>query len=265
MKKVSAFLGLLLLPASAWAQSTIPPQEPADTQAPSRLRIGVGVVAADNAYVGRDNQVTPFPLIQYEGERFFFRGIMGGVHLVQSGGLTLDAIVTTGFNNIDANDFSASALARRGIDRNDLQDRERSINAGVAATWKSPAGQLQFQAKTDISGTNEGQEYSLRYGYALRMSGFTITPTLGATFLSRKVANYYYGIHPAEVARGVPSYQPGGSLIPELGVSMVRPIGANWALMINAQYRALPDKISNSPLVDGNKAASLFVAVSRAL
>jgi outer membrane protein len=265
MKKISACLLLLLLPVSAWAQSTIPPQEPADAAAPSRLRIGVGVVAADNAYVGRGNQVTPFPLIQYEGDRFFFRGIMGGVHVVQSGALTVDAIVTTGFNTIDAKDFSASALARRGIDRNDLQDRDRSINAGVAATWKSAAGQLQLQAKTDISGTNEGQEYSLRYGYALRMSGFTITPTVGATFLSRNVANYYYGIHPVEVARGVPDYQPGGSLIPEVGVSLVRPIGASWALMINAQYRALPDKISNSPLVDGDRATSVFVAISRAL
>jgi outer membrane protein len=265
MTKVFACLCLVLLPVSAWAQSTVPPQDPTDGSAPSRWRIGVGVVAADNAYVGRGSQITPFPVVQYEGERFFFRGIMGGVHLLRSDDFTVDAIVTTGFNTIDARDFSASALARRGIDRDDLQDRERSIHAGFAGTWKGSAGQLQLQAKTDISGTNEGQEYSLKYGYALRMSGFTITPTVGATFLSRNVADYYYGIHPAEVARGVPNYQPGGALIPEFGVSLVRPIGASWALLVNAQYRALPDKISNSPLVDGDRATSLFVAISRAL
>lgn len=265
MKKLCACFLIVLLPASAWAQSTAAPDDQADAATASRWRLGLGVVVTDNAYVGQGSKVTPFPLVEYEGDRFFFRGITGGAHLLKYNGLVVDAIVTTGFNNIDADDFSRADLARRGINRSDLEDRDRSIDAGFAATWTGSLGQLKAIAKTDISGNSKGAEYSLEYGYPMQWSGFRITPTAGATFLSSKVADYYYGIHPDEVRRGVPGYEPGGALIPQVGVNVIRPIGAKWALMINVRYNVLPDKISNSPLIDGSHGSSVLVGIGRAL
>ncbi len=264
VKKLSVLCMLLVAaPSAAWAQSAVVQDDRADAAAPSRWRLGLGVVASDNAYAGRSTQLTPFPLVEFEGERFFFRGITGGVHLLKSGGLALDAIVTTGFNNIDADDFGRAKLARRGIDRNDLQDRKRSIEAGLAATWSSAAGRFRLEAKSDISGNSEGQEYAFNYAYPLHAGGFAIAPNVGATFLSAKVADYYYGIHGKEMRRGVPGYRPGGALVPEAGVTVSHAIGANWALMVSARYRALPDKISDSPLVDGDHGMSVFVGFSR--
>jgi len=265
MKKLCSCLLIMLMPASVWAQSTTASDDQADAATASRWRLGLGVAVSDNAYIGQGSKVTPFPLVDFEGDRFFFRGITGGIHLLKSDGFVVDAIITTGFNNIDASDFDRAALARRGINRNDLEDRDRSIDAGFAASWTGRLGQLKAVAKTDISGSSEGAEYSLEYGYPLQWGGFRITPTVGATFLSSKVADYYYGIHPDEVRRGVPGYEPGGALIPQVGVNLTRPIGAKWALMIGARYSVLPDKISNSPLIDGSHGSSVLVGFSRAL
>jgi Outer membrane protein V len=264
MNKMALLALIAVLPASALAQS-VSSDGSADAQASSRWRIGMGIAAFDNAYVGQGTKVMPFPLLNYEGERFFFRGVTGGVHLWSGGGLAVDAIVTTGFNNINADDFSRSGLARRGIDRDDLEDRDRSIDAGLAATWGGKAGYLRMEAKSDVSGTSKGQEYSLEYGYPMRWRRFSVTPTVGATYLSSKVANYYYGIHNAEIQHGVASYQPGAAWVPETGISVTHPIGAKWVWMIRAKYSALPSKLSNSPLVDGSYGSSLFLGFSRAL
>lgn len=258
MRKPARALMLFTLPMSAFAQSAAP-----DDSGAAHWSLGAGVVASDHAYAGKGTQLTPFPLLDYEGSRFFFRGITGGVHLWRGDGLMLDAIVTTGFNNIRANDFGRAELARHGIDRNDLDDRDRSIDAGLALTWKGAAGQLRLEGKSDIAGASEGQEYSFDYSYAWQWGQFRIEPGLGATYLSSKVADYYYGIHPQEVQRGVPDYRPGGALIPEVGIGVARPIGRRWLLMVRAQYQRLPGKISDSPLVDGNHGSSLFVGFSR--
>ncbi|WP_049621176.1 MipA/OmpV family protein [Frateuria defendens] len=265
MKKLCCGLLAATLPVCAWAQSTTASQDATDASPPSRWRLGVGVVAVDNSYVGVGTRLTPFPLVSFEGERFFFRGISGGAHLWKAGGFTLDAIVGTGFNNVSASDFSRSALARRGIDRSDLDNRNRSIDVGFAGSWRGEAGQFRLEAKTDVSGQSKGQEYAARYSYPLHWGRFTITPNAGATYLSSKVANYYYGIHPEEERRGVPGYRPNGALIPDVGVNVARPLGGRWMLMLNAKYSALPSKISDSPLIDGSRATSVFVAISRAL
>jgi len=264
MKKLSCLALIALMPAAAWAQSTAAPDDSTDPTTASRWRLGLGVAVFNNGYVGRGSQVLPLPIVDYAGDRFFIHGIMGGVHLLKSDGFVVDAIITPGFNNIDASDFSRADLARRGINRSDLQNRDISVDAGFAATWTGGLGQLKAVAKTDISGNSNGAEYSLEYGYPLQWDGFKITPNVGATFLSAKVADYYYGIHPEEVRRGVPGYTPGGSLIPDVGVNVIRPLGPKWALMINVKYNALPNKISNSPLIDSSHGTAVMVGFSRA-
>ncbi|MFC3654075.1 MipA/OmpV family protein [Dyella humi] len=263
MRKIYPLTLLMMVSASALAQSTPSSEDQGEEHTPP-LRVGLGIVASDQGYAGQSTQITPFPLIDYEGHRFFVRGATGGAHLVKFDGVVIDAIVTAGFTSINERDFSRTDLARRGVNRDDLQDRKHSIDAGVAATWKSVAGQVRVVAKSDISGSSEGQEYSVEYGYPFHFAGFKITPSVGATFLSRKVADYYYGIHPQEVLRGVPAYEPGGSLISEVSVGLTRPIGEKWALMMSATYTSLPDKISHSPLVDSSHGSTVMIGFTRA-
>ena len=45
------------------------------------LSLGLGAVYSSTPYRGADSELTPFPLVSYEGERFFLRGTRLGYHL----------------------------------------------------------------------------------------------------------------------------------------------------------------------------------------
>lgn len=264
MKKLVSCAAIALLPVCSFAQSTAADASTDASQA-SRWRLGLGVVAADHAYVGAGAKVTPFPLVEYKGEHFFIAGASAGFHLLQSRSVVLDAIVSTGFGNIKADDFDRWDLARRGINRDLLDDRDRSIDAGLALTWRGNFGRLRLEAKSDVSGKSDGGEYRVEYSYPMRWGSFRIAPTLGATYLSANVANYYYGIHADEVRRGLPSYSPGSAWIPEAGIGVSHPMGSRWAWTVSAKYLALPNRISDSPLIDGKHGSTVFFGISRGL
>lgn len=255
----------ILAPVSAWAQSADTQTASSDSAQVSRWSVGLGIAVFDNAYVGRGTQVLPIPMVQYQGNRLFMNGISGGVHLLKDDAFSIDAVLSPGLNQMPAKDFNRTELAERGIDRDALDNRDISVLAGFSAAWHGSAGRLQLDAKADIAGSAGGAVYSLKYSYPFQLWGFRVAPTLGVDFLSSQMADYYYGIHADEQRRGVPAYSPGGSMIPGAGVSLMRPLGKKWSLLINGQFNHLPEKISDSPLVSGSQAGSVYIGVSRAL
>lgn len=230
----------------------------------SQWGLGLGAVASDNPYAGRGIRYTPFPLITYDSSRLFFQGITGGVHLLDTGALEIDLIVEPNFDGIDAEDFGAIELARKGIDRKLLEDRKDSADAGFDVSFSGRYGELQFQARTDVLDASGGYEASVSYGYPLQLGKRAVlTPSVGAKWLSADRSDYYYGILDKEVARGVRNYRPGSVVIPEVGVDLQYSLADRWMLMGGLKYRALPSKIEESPLLDSGQSFRLFIGVLR--
>lgn len=265
MKKIHTLPLCVAAMACLWHQAAAAQENPGNEVQPSRWSIALDVAVWDNAYAGRGTQVLPFPMIQFNGDTLFVHGMSGGVHLFKNDSFTVDAILTPAFYQMSAKDFDRSKLAARGVNRDDLDNRDLSIDAGFSASWHGSAGRLQLDVKTDISGNSEGPAYSLKYGYPFQLAGFHVTPFVGVDFLSSKVADYYYGIHTDEVGRGVPGYTPGAALIPNAGVALMHPLGQKWSFSIGGQFGHLPDKIRDSPLVDENRSTSVFVGFNRSL
>ncbi|MCY1350611.1 MltA-interacting protein [compost metagenome] len=214
--------------------------------------IGLGLSVSDSPYAGAGTAVSLLPLLSYEGERLFFRGLTGGAHLFERQGFALDTIVAGRLDGIDRDDFGRAELAENGIDRDLLEDRDNGVDLGLRATWKGAAGELQATARADVSGASEGYELSLAYGYPLAMAGATVTPSLAVSYLADKLADYYYGTLSDEEARGVTRYRPGGAVVPSLTVGVSRPFGERWMLNAEASYQRLPGRITESPLVEGD-------------
>jgi len=204
-------------------------------------------------------------MVTYQGERFFWRGIGGGAHLIKSEGYSLDATLSARMDGIDRDDFGQAELAERGIDRARLEDRDHGLDLGLAATWRGAMGQLELEVKGDISGASKGYEAGLKYAYPYQVGRTRISPHVGVAYLSNKLANYYYGTLPLEVAHGVVDYKPGSATVPRIGVDVMRPFAQRWAFIGNVSYKKLPGKISDSPLVekDTNDAVSAFIGFSR--
>lgn len=259
-----ALAALFAVPAIAAAQTT-PQTDPAlSEQGPYRWGLGVGAVAADSPFAGEGTRINPIPLVLFEGERFFFRGISGGAHLVTGDRFGLDAIVALRLDGVDANDLGAAELARNGIDRALLEDRDDGLDVGLAAAWRGRSGELELTAKGDVTGTSDGYELTARYGYAIGVGGGQLTPSISVSHLSSDLANYYYGTLDEEVARGGVQYTPGSAIVTTVGLTYLRPIGKRWQFLTRLQYSVLPGALSDSPLLEPDRdgVGSVMVGVS---
>lgn len=255
----------LLAPLGAQAQTAQEGGATAAASQPSRWAVGVAGAVRSGIYAGEDSYSRAIPFIAYEGERFYLRGPVLGYHLVKRDGFVLDGFVSAQLDAVDADDFGVEELARRGIDRALLEDRDDSADAGLAATWKGDAGELVLEFKSDITDTSGGYAADLSYLYPLYLGGAVITPGIGVTALSSDRADYYYGTLDEEVARGVVEYRPGSVTIPHVGVSVVKPFAQRWRLLARLDYQVLPDEIQDSPLVDEDVegVGRVFVGVAR--
>ncbi|MET0281130.1 MAG: MipA/OmpV family protein [Steroidobacteraceae bacterium] len=244
--------------ATVVAAGTAPAQEEAS------WGLGVGAVVSDGAYAGRDARVTPLPVVIYESERLFFRGIEGGVHLLRGEQFSLDAIAGARLDGIDAKDFGIPELAANGIDRNLLSDRDDSLDAGVRVGFNGPYGQLRATLVADVLDKSGGFEATVRYGYPLELAeNLTLTPYASGNFLSKKMSRYYYGTLDEEIARGVVSYKPDAAFIPGVGASLEYRFAGRWMLLGDVGYKALPGTLKDSPLLDAKGSPSLLIAVIR--
>ncbi|UNB65682.1 MipA/OmpV family protein [Pseudomonas syringae group genomosp. 7] len=230
-----------------------------------RLGVGLGVGISDSSYAGEGTNITPLPLIHYESERLFVRGLTGGAHVIRREGFELNVIASLRTDGIDAKDFGRKTLARNGINRDLLDDRDGGLDMGISASWQGAAGKFELTAKSDVSGASEGYELSAKYGYELVVGRGSLEPTLTVSHLSKNTANYYYGTLKDEVARGVVDYKPGASTIPEIGLTYVHPVGDRWRFMSSVQYKFLPGDISDSPLLEdaASGEGSVMFGISR--
>jgi outer membrane scaffolding protein for murein synthesis (MipA/OmpV family) len=92
-----------------------------------------------------------------------------------------------------------------------------------------------------------------------------VTPVIGATWLSKDTANYYYGTLDEEVARGVVDYKPDAVVIPHVGVGFMRAFGEKRAMVSFLRYSFLPDELKDSPVLepDSDGIASILIGVQR--
>ena len=253
------FLSLLLaIPFAANAQSTESGSEP------SGWNVGIAVAARDQLYAGERGQTYVFPFVNYQGERFYWEGPTVGLRLIKLDHFTLSGFVAARGDGIDAEDFGRAELARHGINRDLLEDRDFSADAGVAATWKGAAGEFELDLRGDIGGVSDGFQASVDYRYPVTIGKVTLVPGVGASALSKDLANYYYGTLPEEVARGVVDYRPGEVVVPHLGIAAIVPFAERWMFISGVKVDILPNEISDSPLIqdDTEAAPAMFMAVT---
>ncbi|HBK47219.1 MAG TPA: MipA/OmpV family protein [Xanthomonadaceae bacterium] len=260
-----ALIASLLSPSLALAQSSGTDLLSKTKSDDDRWSLGVAARIKDSPYAGEGTNVRPLPLVTYEGDRFFWRGLSGGVHLVKGDTFALDAVLSGRFDGFDIEDLGRRELLANGLDADLLEDRDDGLDAGLAASWRGRAGELKIEALADVTDASGGYELSLDYGYALHWGRTTIVPGAGVTWMSKDLADYYYGILDEEVARGVTAYRPGSAVVPEVSVGFSRPLGRKWRIVGSVKYEFLPNEISDSPLLepDTSGAARLSIGFAR--
>jgi outer membrane protein len=255
---------LLSFPLALSAQVRKEGEERAD-MAPANWSVGIAAGSRNELYAGEGNHTRVIPFFGYEGERFYLRGITAGYYLVKSDEFAFDVFVGGRLDAMDRKDFGRRELAKRGIDRDLLSDRDDSVDAGASVSWRGSAGELQLEVKADILDVSGGYEADVSYRYPMQAGEWLLTPAVGVSWMSKDLANYYYGALDKEVRRGVVSYRPGSVTIPSVSLTVARPFAEKWRFMANVGYQVLPDEISDSPLIaeDTDGVAQAFFGVVR--
>ena len=228
--------------------------------------VGVGVSIRSTLYAGEENRTLPFPLVNYEGERYYVKGPVIGYKFIDNASFTLNGFVAARFDGVDAKDFGRSALASRGINRDLLEDRDMAADIGASAVFKTDAaGEFEIDLRADATNTSDGYQASLDYRYPFQAGPVRLIPSIGVVALSDKLANYYYGTLPKEVARGVVDYRPGSAIITRAGFTAILPTSPRWAFIAIVSADAYPDEITDSPLIDAGTdiVPSMFLGVIR--
>lgn len=257
-------LSILLLPAAALAQSTVV-EDVTSIYAAPRWQIGAGVAVGDSPYAGEGTRVRALPWFSYEGEHWFWRGLSGGFHLLESDAFSLDLLASGRMDGFDIDDLGRGQLARNGLDPALLEDRDDGLDLGAAVSWRGRAGELKLQALADVTSVSDGYELVLDYGYPWKLGRTLLIPGIGLSWLSKDSVRYYYGTLDAEEARGVGAYHPDAALVPEIQLGVVRPLNDKWRLFGSVSYRFLPSEISDSPFLepDTDGYGRLILGVSR--
>lgn len=252
MKTALPLLAALL--AAPMAQAQAPesdlPEEP-------RWTLGLIAIERDAPYRQLDEDLLVVPLIRFEGERAYLRGLRGGFTLVERGPLEFSAFLQARGDGYEAADSPYLA---------GMADRRFSLDAGLALGWRVPrVGQFEFSAATDLLDRSGGQELDVSWTGLVRAGKWRLLPSATLRWQSSDLVDYYYGVRPGEALPGRPAYTGDAALLPELSLLAQRPLGERWQFFARVGHAFLPSEITDSPLVDDDRRTSVILGLGYAL
>ena len=236
---------LLLLSALAAAES------------PWRLGVAMGYGERSNPLLNSEDIPIVVDLeIAYFGKRFFFDNGDLGLTFADNERVTASVMArvrsdrvffgrtNTRFVHIGAAGESLETPAEVTV-----PDRDYAAEAGVEMLSDGRWGFLQVNAFHDISGTHNGYELDLDYGIGLRAGRWYLRPSLGVSYKSADLNDYYWGVRPSEASEALPAYEAGAGINTRARLSANYFFSRNWQLMLSAEYERLNDEAAGSPIV----------------
>lgn len=248
------FLPLLLCLAAvpALARDADAPATGTARPGPPRWTLGLIAIERDAPYRGLDEGLLLVPLVRFEGERAYLRGLRGGLRLVDTPAFELAAFAQARMDGYDARDSTFLA---------GMADRERSLDLGLAADWRTPLGAFELALSHDALDRSGGAEAALSWGLSKRLGRWTLLPALALRWQDAELADYYYGVRTTEATPARPAYAPGSALTPELSLLASRPLSARWTLFARAGHSRYPAAIADSPIVGSGDGTSVMLGL----
>lgn len=231
-------IGILVL---FWAVSTAFSQEN-ESQSNDFLMAGAGVVYRNSVYTGDDSDVYPIPFIYYFNGPFAVKGrsIHYEVYNVES--FSFEFIALWSFMGYDASDSPALA---------GMADRDMTIMGGVGGTYDDGWGFTTLRLLTDLLGEHNGQEVTLSYNKRFGEERWNLTPSVGITYQTSHLTDYYYGVEPSEVTGPArPFYSADSAFNPFASISGTYHLNEQWSVMGSVRLEWLDDETTDSPIVD---------------
>jgi outer membrane protein len=223
------------------------------------MLFGFAAAVSPPLYRDQPNRVIPFPYMEYRGERVFVSGPAVGYDVVKGERLSVAALLEVHFMRFDPAEADTGAMAA-------LDERRFGTLAGAQVEYRfSRKDALTLKLVTDVAGRHDALLPSLSWQHGFSFSSerarYFAFAALGA--LPEEYTRYYFGVTPAETARGgPPSYTPGSALLADLGFGAARQLAGQWQLMALLGARHYDAEVADSPMVERATAPFGLVGVA---
>jgi outer membrane protein len=243
------------------------PAAPALAQeSPWRLGIALGYGEKSNPLILSDDIPIVVDLdIAYFGKRFFFDNGDVGLTVADNEWLTGSLMARVNSDRVFFGKTNTDFISI-GLDGAPLStavevvvpDRDYAIEAGFEVLSDGSWGYLQLAAFHDVSGTHDGYEVALSYGIGWRSQRWYFDPSIGVSYKSAAMNDYYWGVRPGESSAVLPAYEAGAGInvLGRLTVSYF--FSRNWAFTLAAQYERMNDEAAASPIVEDQNVLGWF-------
>ena len=224
--------------------------------AESNVSIGVGAGVVETPYKQYDNKTYPVPVITYESDNFWFRGLAGGYYLWNDQVDQLSVFAAYSPWSFKPGDSDNNQLRQ-------LNKRKSTAVAGLSYIHNTEYGFLRTALAADVLDNSNGVTWDLAWLYRYTNGGLTLTPGVGVEWSSDNQNEYYYGISRAESRRsGLDSYDPDNGWSPYLELTASYRLTDSWSVYGTGRYTHLSDDIKDSPMVDKSWAGLLSAGVT---
>ncbi len=216
------------------------------------VTLGLGVLYKDQPYKGVDDEdkTQLFPLILWEGKRFFFRADTFGFKLIENGPWEIAPIITFGDEGYDAGDSD---------DLDGMDDRDPWIGAGAHVIWQPAKFGLKLTGTGDIADESNGGRFQGEGFYESGRGNWFYRGAATAEWVSEGYNQYYFGVERKEEIPGVrPVYRPSDGTNFHLGGSVGYTMG-KWLFIGVAKYTWFDDEVDDSPITDDDQMVTLGI------
>lgn len=209
------------------------------------LTLGAGGSVLSSEYKGTDAKVYPIPLIHYENEHLYVRGLTGGVKLYSDGIHELSATVGYLPQFFRAKDSDSRAMKR-------LDNRYSTMMVGGAYRLTTQDyGGAQVSVSADVLDKNDGFLVDMSYYYPITLKRLKLIPEIGGMWTSSDYTDYYYGVSSKESRKsGLKRYKANSAFSPYAAFKAQVELNDSWDAFIHTKAVFLDEEITDSPMVN---------------
>lgn len=158
--------------------------------------------------------------------------------------------------------FDAAGMPLTEAVEFEVPDRDYAIELGLEILTDGAWGSLQLSAFHDVSNTHGGYELYADYAYGWRRQRLFIEPSIGASYKSANLNNYYWGVTEDEAGVVVLPYEAGAGINWHTRFKLGYHLSRHWAVSFVAEYERINDEAAASPIVEDRNVLGYFAGVS---
>lgn len=212
---------------------------------------GIAVATQTPPLLGAKREYLGAPYLTFQGEHF----------KVDLGAISYSFYENSGMDMVILGEFRFDGYEPQDNDElAGLTKRHSSFDVGLGVSHTLDWGLLELVLLGDVMGTHDGLEVRATYTRPYQVGRWLFAPSIGGSWESKALVDYYYGVDEDEIAVGRPIYVGSHAANVFAEFSSVYFLSDKTEVLTGFKYIEFDEGISNSPIVARGNQASFITS-----